>query len=51
MSPLLKNMDKKKLMINQVVRNANQLKEEIETSLKMRKNKMFRINQTNNSNH
>ena len=35
MSPLLKNMDKKKLMINQVVRNANQLKEEIETSLKM----------------
>lgn len=35
MSPLLKNMDEKKL-INQVVRTANQLKEEIETSLKMR---------------
>lgn len=33
MSPL---MDEKKL-INQVVRTANQLKEEIETSLKMRK--------------
>ena len=50
---LLENVDEEKLMINEVVRNANLLNEAIRTSFKMKKKnknkknkKMFGINQT-----
>ena len=50
---LLENVDEEKLMINEVLRNANLLNEAIRTSFKMKKKnknkknkKMFGINQT-----
>ena len=42
---LLENVDEKNLMVNEAVRNANQLNKAIRTSFKMRK-KMFGINET-----